>query len=137
MSGHQVENDVHLGRVGKALGFRVAPPTLMGSEQICWAGRANRSQNRVRYVGGRLYLTNQRLMFRCSKLESRLGGDEWEVALAELMGVEATKGRLATMTIRPRSGKVERFRVSDVDRATETIASAIDDAQRTHSRSGQ
>lgn len=80
----QPTNDVPLGTAGKVVGLGVVPPDLQRGEEIRWSARANRMQNRVRAVGGRLFLTDNRLIFGRSKLESLLGGREWSASLRAL-----------------------------------------------------
>jgi len=47
---------------------------------------ANRTQGR-RAVGGALFLTNQRLVFRANRLEHLIGGKAWDVNLINVMSV--------------------------------------------------
>lgn len=72
----QIQSDVPLGSVGIWMGLRVVPPKLQAGEEVKWSKRANRFQRRLRAVGGRLFLTNDRLIFGRNKLESLLGGKE-------------------------------------------------------------
>ena len=51
-------------------------PELHGRELVEWAVRANRSQGN-RAVGGRLFLTSERLVFVPNRLDDVLGGESW------------------------------------------------------------
>ena len=48
----------------------------MGGELVEWAVRANRSQGN-RAVGGRLFLTSERLVFVANRFDDTLGGGAW------------------------------------------------------------
>lgn len=55
-------------------------------EVVAWSGRANRSVG-VRAVGGTLYLTDRRLLFRPHLVERWFfGGQEWGVPRSRLAG---------------------------------------------------
>lgn len=123
MRTNQSDNDVPLGIVGRLVGLRIVPPGLQAGEEIRWSTRGNRWQTRLRAVGGRLYLTNRRLIFGRNRLESLLGGREWSLPLSELVSVEMT-GRRA-IGVELASGGVERFLVADRDHAVSLIAAAI------------
>lgn len=121
------ESDLPLGVIGKLFGLRVIAPELPAGEQIRWSARANRMQRRVRAVGGRLYLTDRRLIFGCSKLEGLLGGKEWSAPLAEL--VSATpQDRVRTIHVGTAGGGVERFVVGSKHESAEIIDRAIREA---------
>ena len=51
-------------------------PDLQVGERVEWATRANRSQGN-RAVGGRLFLTNERLVFAPHRFDDVLGGESW------------------------------------------------------------
>jgi len=80
-------------------------------------------QQRVRSVGGRLYLTDRRLMFGRSRAESLVGGKEWSAALPSLASASATGKR--TIAVEDATGRVERFLVKSPEESAETIDQAI------------
>jgi hypothetical protein len=47
--------------VGQAFGLRVREPPFEEGEKVRWEARANRFQNGIRAIGGRIYLTDRRL----------------------------------------------------------------------------
>lgn len=121
------EADVPLGMAGRLFGLRVTDPQLQAGEQIRWSARANRMQRRVRAVGGRLYLTDRRLIFGCSKLEARLGGKEWSAPLAEL-AYATPQNRVRAIHVGTADGGVERFVVGSKKESAEIIEMAIREA---------
>lgn len=127
-SGHLVD-DVPLGRVGKILGLRVVPPEMLSGEAVEWSARANMIQRRVRAVGGRLYLTERRLVFGRNRAESHLGGKEWSADLGEL--ASASCGGRRSIRVERKDGRVERFIIGSPQDSAETVDRAI----RTFARS--
>src|SRR5271156_4680585 len=68
------------------MGLWVKRPVLRAGEKVSWRRGANRSQgNRV--VGGRIFVTNQRLIFVPNRLDSITGGHHWSVLLNEIEDV--------------------------------------------------
>ena len=61
-------------------------PPLPG-EQLLWSARANQTQSSARAVGGRLYLTNRRLLFAPHALDNATGGTRWGADLAAITEV--------------------------------------------------
>lgn len=120
--GHPVE-DVPLGRVGRILGLRVVPPELFSGEALEWSARANMIQQRVRAVGGRLYLTDRRLVFGRNKAESRLGGKEWSADLGEL--ASASSGSRRSIRVERNDGRVVRFIIGSPQDSAEIVDRAI------------
>lgn len=116
-------DDVPLGRVGKILGLRVVPPELLSGEAVEWSARANMIQQRVRAVGGRLYLTDRRLVFARNKAESHLGGKEWSADLGEL--ASASPGGRRSIRVERNDGRVERFIIGSPHKSAETVDRAI------------
>jgi hypothetical protein len=121
------EADVPLGIIGRLFGLRVIDPELQAGEQLCWSARANRMQRRVRAVGGRLYLTDRRLIFGCSKLEGLLGGKEWSAPLVELASA-TPQDRVRTIHVGTAGGGVERFVIGSKQESAEIIDRAIREA---------
>lgn len=116
-------DDIPLGRVGKVLGLRVVPPEMSSDEVIEWSARANMMQLRIRAVGGRLYLTDRRLVFGRNKTESRLGGKEWSADLGELASASPSGRR--SIHVERNDGRVEKFIIGSPRDSAETVERAI------------
>ena len=125
----QMDSDVPLGFVGQLMGLRVIPPRFEDGEEVVWSKRANRFQNRLRAVGGRLYLTDERLIFGRSKAERLLGGKEWFAPLSALASASPTESRLKMVHVEKADGRTERFRVPDADQSAAVIDAAIQKAR--------
>jgi hypothetical protein len=119
----QLAEDVPLGRFGTILGLRVVPPELLSGEAVRWSARANMMQQRVRAVGGRLYLTDRRLVFSRSKAESHLGGKEWSANLEDLASV-SSRGR-RSIRVERNDGRVERFIIGAPQDSAYTLDRAV------------
>lgn len=59
---------------------------LADSEKVLWKKFANRTQGQ-RSVGGRLYLTNFRLIFQPHRMDSALKGRSWSSMLDQIQEV--------------------------------------------------
>lgn len=70
------------------MGFWVPQPRLNSSESLRWKQAANRTQG-GRSVGGRLFITNERLVFQPNRFDSVTGGRSWSVGLSGIAGVRA------------------------------------------------
>jgi hypothetical protein len=116
-------DDAPLGRVGKILGLRVVPPELLSGEVVEWSARANMVQQRVRAVGGRLYLTDRRLVFGRNRAESHLGGKEWSADLGEL--ASASSGGRRSIRVEHKDGRVEKFIIGAPRDSAETVDRAV------------
>lgn len=64
-------------------------PPLATDEHELWSVMANRDQG-GRAVGGRLYLTTDRVTFGPSRIEARLGGREWSADRRAVTDVRLT-----------------------------------------------
>jgi hypothetical protein len=84
-------------------------------------------QRRVRAVGGRLYLTDRRLIFGRNKLEALLGGKEWSAPLVELASA-TPQDRAKTIHVGTADGGVERFVIGSKQKSAEIIDRAIREA---------
>lgn len=71
----------------------IEPVQLSEGEHVVDAWLANRTQNQARAVGGRLTLTNQRLVFTPHALELALGGRHWESPLDLIRNVSISPHR--------------------------------------------
>lgn len=123
----RADADGPLGVIGKLFGLGVITPEFQAGEQIRWSARANRIQRRVGAVGGRLYLTDRRLIFGCSKLEGLLGGKEWSAPLVELASA-TPQDHVRTIHVGTADGGVERFVIGSKQESAEIIDGAIRDA---------
>ena len=68
--------------------FRARP-----GEVIRWSAMANRTQGDPtrgvpRAVGGKLFLTNQRVLFTPHRLDYLFAGEKWEAAVADIQQVD-------------------------------------------------
>lgn len=60
--------DAPLGPIGEMIGLGVDDPEFPPDEIVVWAAKANRFQG-IRAVGGRIYLTDRRLVFAPNDFE--------------------------------------------------------------------
>jgi hypothetical protein len=116
-------DDVPLGPAGRLMGLRIVPPDLQGGEQLEWSARANMMQQRIRAVGGRLFLTDRRLIFARTRIESSLLGKEWSAELADLESAWVKGWR--RVRVERTGGRVERFVVASPEEAAAIIDRAI------------
>ena len=100
--------DKPFGIAGRALGLRVREPAFEEGEEVCWEARANRFQQKFRSIGGRIYLTDRRLVFAPHKLDTRLGGHAWSAQLADLDRA-FVNGLLKNVRVVTRDGEMQRF----------------------------
>ena len=56
-------------------------------ERTLWTRRANRIQRRFGAVGGRLTLTDQRVVFEPNAIERHFGGEAWETECVDVRDV--------------------------------------------------
>lgn len=81
---------------------------LLPDEKEVWSRLANRTQGRWRAVGGKLFLTNKRVIFLPYFFDAMLSGDQWLVERSNVAKVD---------TVQPDGGMFsgglrERVRVS-------------------------
>ncbi len=74
------------------MGLWVGKPRLKNGERLEWKKNANRQQGPIRAVGGRLYLTNERLIFSPNRVDRITRGESWQTSLTEIteIGLEST-----------------------------------------------
>lgn len=104
-------------------------PRLHANEILQAQLYANHVQN-GRAVGGRLYITSQRLVFEPSRMEQLLRGKSWEMQRSDLVET-GTRGRgwdilagglrRSRLVIDRRSGPSEVFVVSHADQMEELL----------------
>jgi hypothetical protein len=68
------------------MGIWVGSPLLEGVEKLRWKRAANHTQGN-RAVGGRLFMTNQRLIFQPNRLDAATKGLQWSVRLRDVQSV--------------------------------------------------
>jgi hypothetical protein len=78
-------------------------------EQVVWSQAANRIQSSGRAAGGKLFLTDRRLVFCPHWLDGASGGRTWWVPLATIAAVGTA----------PKQGRRERLRIELADRKEE------------------
>jgi hypothetical protein len=104
------------------MGLWLAQPKLETGETIRWQSSAGRSVNRWITSGGRLTVTDRRVVFQPNRFDTATGKKPWECPLASVAGFEAvdrdltalaggTRKRLGIQT----SEGVELFVVNDLD----------------------
>jgi hypothetical protein len=114
------------------MGIWVRGPDLGQAETVVWNRAANRSQSTGRAVGGRLYLTQERLVFEPNRVDAATGGDSWQAPLGALAAVSAQPpdGRALSGGLRTRlrldlsDGNIELFVVNRLDEVVQTIRAA-------------
>lgn len=116
--------DIPFGLLGRLFGLRLREPALELGEEIRWEARANRFQQKIRSVGGRLYLTDRRLIFAPNKFETRIGGKPWTARLLALEQAFAD-GSIRTVRVVAKDGQGQRFVVGQKTETAATIDAAI------------
>lgn len=100
--------DKPFGAAGKVLGLRVREPPFEEGEEVRWEARANYFQQRFRSIGGRIYLTDRRLVFAPTKFEEKVAGRAWSARLADLDDA-FVQGPLKTVRVVANDGEKHRF----------------------------
>jgi hypothetical protein len=107
---------------------------LEPGESVTWSRRANRFQG-SRGVGGRLVLTDRRLVFSPHRFDAALAGSVWQAAFDQVssVGIEprgsAHKalfggGLRKRLRVRTGDGGEELFVVNKLDQVLESLAEA-------------
>ena len=119
------------------MGRWVREPDLLSGENIVWHRNANREQTSLRQGGGRLFLTNHRLLCGPNRCDDATGGDPWSCATTDIAAVAVEPSRSALpffgrtaqlrrrLRVEPRSGNAELFVVSRVEDAASTLRAAM------------
>jgi hypothetical protein len=110
---------------------------LAAGEKLFWARNANREQSSFRQAGGKLFLTDRRIIFVPHRFDESTGGKSWSRDLKDIAGVAiepssfgipivpSTIARFRRrLRIEERNGPVELFVVNRVAQ----VASSIRDA---------
>lgn len=117
----------------------VGSPNLRPGEEILWRRNANYEQAALRYLGGKLFLTDRRLIFLPHRLDEATGGRSWACELTDISAVGVEPAQLSApffglaarmrrrLRVEMRSGQNEFFVVNRVNEAVERIRSAKHD----------
>lgn len=115
------------------MGRWVREPNLFPGERVVWRRNANREQTSLRQVGGRLFLTNHRLLFVANRFDDATGGDPWSCTTTDIAAVAVEPSRPALpffgwtaqrrrrLRVEPRAGDAELFVVNRVEDAASTL----------------
>jgi hypothetical protein len=122
--------DNPLGVAGRALGLGVREPVFDDGEEVRWEARANRFQHKIRAIGGRLYLTDRRLVFVPNKFEEKVAGKAWSARLADLDRAFVA-GPMKTVRVVGSDGQEQRFVLRPQVESAATIDAAIQAAKTT------
>ncbi len=122
--------DKPFGIAGQALGLRVREPEFEEGEEVRWEARANRFQQRFRSVGGRVYLTDRRLVFAPTKFEEKIVGRAWSARLGDLDRA-FVQGPIKTVRVVANDGGTQRFVIWPRVESAATIDAAIQKTKTT------
>lgn len=120
--------DKPFGVAGQLFGLRVREPTFEEGEEVRWEARANRFQQKIRSIGGRIYLTDRRLVFVPNKFEEKVAGRAWNARLADLDRA-FVMGLLKNVRVVAQDGETQRFVIWPRVESAETINAAIQGAK--------
>jgi len=95
-------------------------------EQVVWSQGANRIQSSGRAVGGKLFLTNRRLVFCPHWVDGATGGKTWQVSLATIAaaGTAPKRGRRDRLRIELDDEHQELFVVNHVEDVVSRLEAA-------------
>lgn len=106
----------------------VPEPALAQGETVVWQRPASQPQRR-RLVGGRVFLTAQRLIFQPNRLEAATGAKPWAADVREIVAVGPEKGLRRKLRIDVRHQSPGRFFLTQVDRTGEELVAQINAAR--------
>jgi hypothetical protein len=103
-------------------------------EQVAWSQGANRIQKSGRAVGGKLFLTDRRLVFCPHWVDGVMGGKTWKTPLAAIAAAGAAPkgGRRDRLRIELDDGEEELFVVNHLAE----VVSRLEPAGREPARPG-
>lgn len=119
--------DKPFGVAGQVLGLRVREPAFEENEEVRWEARANRFQQKIRSIGGRI-LTDRRLVFAPNKFEEKVGGCAWSARLTDLDRA-FVQGPMKTVRVVANDGETQRFVIWPRVESAATIDAAIQAAR--------
>ncbi len=112
-------------------------PTLASGEHILWQRLANRQQGPNRSMGGRIFLTELRVIFLPNRVDEATGGIAWCRDLSDIAAVTveprhfgvpfvtANVGLRKRLRIEARDAAVDLFLVNGLSEAVHRIEAAI------------
>ncbi len=115
----------------------VDDPTLATGENITWQRNANREQSPLRYVGGKLFVTDRRIIFVANRFDKSTGGDSWVRPLRDVTSVLIEPAHAAIpflgltarmrrrLRLEGRDGEIALFVVNRVDESARMIQAAV------------
>jgi hypothetical protein len=119
------EMPLPIGRIARKIGtMRVIPPDLRPDEEVLWSAKASRFQSKFRSVGGKLYLTDRRLLFGRHEIDANFGGQEWDAPLEELVDAKV-RGAFKHVIVTRSDGGEERFVVWPPKESAEILTAAF------------
>lgn len=121
------------GDMGSIGSFIVRGPPARAGETVREAFPANHLRDEGRPLGGKLYLTTERVVFAPHLLDAWLGGAAWSVDLEAILVVATTPGEASSAPDRLRLDTeegTETFIVHDHEGARTAIDDAAADAIR-------
>lgn len=115
------------------MGVWTRSPKLTAPESVTWQHLANRTQSANRAVGGRLYLTGERLLFEPTHIDALTGGRAWQAPLSAIatISTQAATGGVFSGGLRTRlridlrDGSTELFVVNKVDEIVAVLQKAV------------
>jgi hypothetical protein len=104
-------------------------------ERVSWSQLANRVQSSHRAIGGKLFLTDRRLVFCPHWVDAATGGKTWSVPLADVAGVGITPkggdrfagGLRDRLRIELADGGHQLFVIKRLDDVVTRLGGAIDE----------
>jgi hypothetical protein len=113
-------------------GLLMSKQAARPGEVVLWKANANSLQGR-RALGGRLYLTNERLLFNPHFVDAMTGGRQWSVDCSEISAVgreerdphRPVASVRAVLRIEMSDGKEERFVVNRLDEVVARLREAV------------
>lgn len=114
-------------------GWRLAKIEGLAGETEVFSTFANRTQSTNRAVGGKLFVTDRRLLFTPHLFDSMLGGETREIFPAEIAGVSAQNaggdtsggGLRKRLRIDLKNGVTELFVINKLDKIIDKLQSHI------------
>lgn len=105
------------------MGLWLAEPELDAGEEIQWQASAGRSLNRWITSGGRLTVTNKRVLFQPNRFDTATGKTPWECPLASVLGFEAVDRDLSV----PAGGTRRRLGIETANGVEIFVVSGLED----------
>jgi hypothetical protein len=97
------------------VGWWVPLPKLAKDEKILWNVLANREQTINRQVGGRLFVTQRRLIFQPSRFDALIRGERWRANLVDICAVGLSPRRLTIPWMGRTAGNRNRLKVIQIN----------------------